>query len=492
MRKLIRKSSAAVILLLTFLLISPIGAEAAAKKKFTVIIDAGHGGNDHGAIENGVNEKDVNLAVALKLGELISKKLKDTEVVYTRSTDQFISLQKRADIANGAKGDLFISIHCNSVDKSNKNRSNIVGATTYVLGHHKDADNLAVAQRENAVVELDANDAAHYSQFDPDKDESHIIFEMTQKKNFQNSIRFASTVQKEMANTGRFSRGVQQAGFWVLWSTAMPAALVELDFICNPEQAKFLNSSQGQEKLAEAIFNAVKNYESYFRKSLGSASASNDSSGVFAEESDIRETSPTDKSQPINEAIEIAELSSATSRTKSTSRRQTSSSRKAASSSSHRRRPKAGKEAGTSNVQEAEIAIIEEGSGATVTTREVAQTAPKSSKGKTSAKATETSGGKKDKTSAQSRKPGRRDQNKGGKATRQNVHIVYKILLFTSGEELKANDEAFKGLSPVGSFRENNMYKYTYGESAVKSEMENKLREIKYLFPEAYVIRIFN
>ena len=272
---------------------------SAADKKFVVVIDAGHGGNDVGASEHGINEKDVNLDVALKLGNLIKKNLKNTEVIYTRDGDYFISLQKRADVANRAKADLFISIHCNSVDKANKNRSKVTGATTYILGRHRDADNLAVAQRENSVAELDANDKTHFAEFDPSKDESYIIFEMTQKKNLQNSARFASNVQKAMINAGRYSRGVQQAGFWVLWSTAMPAALIELDFICNPDQAKYLASKEGQDQLASSIFEAVKNYEDYFRKSLGmtdSSPAPSSRSYSEKEETPAERLAPADRS----------------------------------------------------------------------------------------------------------------------------------------------------------------------------------------------------
>ena len=248
----------------------PLVISAAQKtKEFVVVIDAGHGGHDAGAVDNEAKEKDINLGVALKLGNLIKTKLKNVKVIYTRDNDTFLSLQKRADVANKAGADLFISIHTNSVDASNPNRTSVAGASTYVLGLHKDSDNLGVAKRENSVIELDKNDKAKYTNFDPTKDESYIIFEMTQKKNLQNSIRLASDIQKEMEKSGRRNRGVHQAGFWVLWSTAMPAVLVELDFICNPQEAKFLNSKEGQDKLAGDIFNAVKSYEEYYRKSIG-------------------------------------------------------------------------------------------------------------------------------------------------------------------------------------------------------------------------------
>lgn len=236
-------------------------------KAFTIVIDAGHGGNDAGAVDNNVKEKDINLGVAKALAEKIRKGMKNVKVIMTRDNDTFVSLQQRADKANGSKADLFISIHTNSVDASNKNRRNVSGASVYALGLHKDANNMAVARRENAVIELEKNFDQKYKGFDPNSDESYIIFEMAQKKNLSQSIKFADEVQKQLVKTaGRRDRGVHQAGFWVLWATSMPAVLVELDFICNPNSAKFMASEKGENKLAESIFNAVKNYRNNLAK----------------------------------------------------------------------------------------------------------------------------------------------------------------------------------------------------------------------------------
>lgn len=249
------------------------GHVAFAKNDFVVVIDPGHGGKDHGAIDNDAREKDINLTVAKRLGELIEKKMKDTDVVFTRDDDTFISLQGRADVANKAKGNLFISIHTNSVDAKNKNRANVAGASVYTLGNHKDDANMGVARRENAVIELENGYQQKYSGFDPNKDESYIIFEMAQKNNVSQSNRFAKMVQQNLVKiAGRKDRGVHQAGFWVLWSTSMPSVLIELDFICNPESAKFMTSKDGVDKLADAIFQAVKIYEQNYRQSQRMAS----------------------------------------------------------------------------------------------------------------------------------------------------------------------------------------------------------------------------
>lgn len=504
----------AILALPILLFISSLPSSAAEKNKFVVVIDAGHGGNDHGAIENGLNEKDITLSVAQSLGNLIKKKLKDTEVIYTRNSDTFISLQKRADIANSAKADLFISIHCNSVDRNNKNRANVQGATTYVLGHHKDSVNLEVARRENAVVELDGDDSMKYAQFDPTSAESNIIFEMTQKKTFQNSVRFAADVQREMEAAGRVSRGVQQAGFWVLWSTAMPSALIELDFICNPEQAKFLSSHEGQEKLVNAIFNAVKKYENYYRISLGktSAPASVDKNSKQKETKNagkktvadaqpskapdngtqVSEKASEESSVPVaNEVVaqNSVSLPTASSDSGERSHRQETVTKKKGNDASHRRRSSSLREKGASQVEETMIAVIEEqvfymeDADLPVTT-----SAKESDSGKSSKASSKGSRVAKNEVS----KPGRRDKGKtlSRSGLKKSPEVGYRILLFTSDSKIKSND-AFKGLAPISEIKENNLYKYTYGNSSDRKEMDTLLAEVTQLFPEARVIKCY-
>lgn len=228
---------------------------------FTVVIDPGHGGKDKGALGRNSFEKDINLAVAHKLGNLLEKKVKDVKVVYTRNNDTYKQLRDRAQIANQAKGNLFISIHCNSVSKKNKRRNTIAGATTYVLGLHKSQENLEVAMRENSVIEQEPDYSVTYKGFEPGSSESYIIFELTQQQYLSSSIDFAKLVQEELATKAkRKDLGVKQAGFLVLAETTMPSVLIELDFICNPEVEKYISSKAGQEKMADAIFTAVKRY----------------------------------------------------------------------------------------------------------------------------------------------------------------------------------------------------------------------------------------
>jgi len=242
-------------------------AQAAKKKakQYTVVLDAGHGGKDIGATDHGIREKDINLAVARKLGSLLKKD--GINVVYTREKDVFLSLQERANIANRNKADLFISIHTNSVDHNNPNRNTVSGASVYTLGLEKGGNNMSVARRENAVICLEGNSKQKYQGFDPNSDESYIIFEMVQKDNLNSSIMLANNLQTQLVKTaGRKDRGVHQAGFWVLWATSMPSALVELDFICNPDEAKFLSSASGQEKMAKSLHKGIKKYISDQKK----------------------------------------------------------------------------------------------------------------------------------------------------------------------------------------------------------------------------------
>lgn len=246
--------------MLLFVLLSAIAMPLWAKE-FTLVLDPGHGGHDYGAVGSITNEKSINLAVAKKFGEKVQAKFKDVKVVYTRSTDVFIPLNDRAKIANRNKGDLFVSIHVNSVDRRSKNRKTVAGAEVYTLGLHKSEENLAVAKRENSVMALEADFSETYKGFDPNSVESYIIFELSQSRHLDQSISFAVSVEEEMVrNAGRVRKGVKQAGFWVLWATGMPSVLVELDFICNPESERFLASEKGQNKLAQALFNAFSDY----------------------------------------------------------------------------------------------------------------------------------------------------------------------------------------------------------------------------------------
>lgn len=225
---------------------------------FTLVIDAGHGGKDPGAQSRKAKEKNINLAVALAFGKLVEQNCPDVKVVYTRKTDVFVELNERANIANRAKADLFVSIHTNSTAAKVGPR----GAETYTLGMHRAADNLAVAKRENSVITLENDYEEKYEGFDPNSSESYIIFELMQDRNMASSVKLAGLIQKQFRNhAGRVDKGVHQAGFLVLRATSMPSVLVELGYINNPSEATYLTSSAGVSALAKSIYNAFVAYK---------------------------------------------------------------------------------------------------------------------------------------------------------------------------------------------------------------------------------------
>jgi N-acetylmuramoyl-L-alanine amidase len=231
---------------------------AAKSKKFTLVIDAGHGGHDAGAVGAITREKAINLNVALAFGKLVEQNCPDVKVIYTRKTDVFIPLHTRADIANKNKADLFISIHTNALPKGHISR----GLETYTLGMHRAADNLAVAKRENEVILYEKDYKQRYQGFDPNSSESYIMFEFMQDHNMAQSVELAKFVQRRTcAAAGRQNKGVKQAGFLVLRETSMPSCLIELGFISTPDEEQYLNSATGVSELGRGIYQAFVDYK---------------------------------------------------------------------------------------------------------------------------------------------------------------------------------------------------------------------------------------
>ena len=362
-----------------FLLIAVLIAFGVSAEPFVVVIDAGHGGKDVGALGRKVREKDVNLAVALKLGNLIEEKMQDVKVVYTRKTDKYLTLQDRAQIANKAKGNLYKSIHTNSLAKKNKKRKTIKGASTYTLGLHRSDDNLEVAMRENSVISLEKDYEVTYQGFDPNSTESYIIFEISQSTHMEQSVDFASRVQKEFVSTaGRVDRGVRQAGFLVLARTSMPAVLVELDFICNPTPEQFLGSKAGQNKLAKSLFNAFREYKKASDNKVAAVEGVRKKAGKEVEETSFEE----------NTADETEDF-----------------------------------------VAEQET---------------------------------------------------------------EEPEFVYKVQLMASKARLSPKDSRLKGLSPVDSYKENGLYKYTYGSEDTMEAAQEILRKVKKKFEGAFIVVFSN
>jgi len=222
-----------------------------------IVIDAGHGGKDPGTIGKHSKEKTVALSIALKLGDLIKKNLKDVDIIYTRDKDVFVELYRRAEIANKAKADLFISIHCNSI-----NSTRAKGTETWIMGNHRSAKNLEVAKKENAAILLESDYSKNYNNFDPNSAESYITFSLIQNAYREQSMQLAESVQNQFENrVHRINRGVKEAGFLVLVYTTMPSILIETGFLSNPEEEKFLLSEQGQDYIASAIYRAFKGYK---------------------------------------------------------------------------------------------------------------------------------------------------------------------------------------------------------------------------------------
>lgn len=230
----------------------------------TICIDAGHGGKDPGAVCKLGHEKEIALSIALKLGNYIEKYMPEVKVVYTRKKDEYVELHKRAEIANNAKADLFLSIHANANKKPTPS-----GTETLVLGLHRAKENLESAMRENSVILLEDNYKVTYEGFDPNSPESYIIFSLMQNVNFDQSINIAAKIQSQFKDKAkRIDRGVKQQGLLVLAKTSMPGVLIEVGFISNPTEAKFLFSENGQELIASAIFRAVREYKKSFDSDL--------------------------------------------------------------------------------------------------------------------------------------------------------------------------------------------------------------------------------
>jgi N-acetylmuramoyl-L-alanine amidase len=250
---------------------------SASEKTWVIVIDAGHGGKDPGAVGPISREKNINLAIALKTGEYLEQNIKNAKVLYTRKSDVFVDLSERADFANKNNADLFISIHTNWISKNS-----IKGAETWIMGPSKDEQNLEVAMKENEVILLEDDFSTKYEGFDPKSPESYIMFTVMQNTFKEQSTWLASSIQNQFKNrAGRIDRGVKQAGFLVLYMTTMPSVLVESGFITNTDEEKFLVSKEGQDYIASAIFRAVRDYINEIdKKSQISTLAETESAGI--------------------------------------------------------------------------------------------------------------------------------------------------------------------------------------------------------------------
>lgn len=249
----------------------------AANKRFTLVIDPGHGGHDAGALGTISKEKNINLAVALRFGKYVEQNLPEVRVIYTRTKDVFIPLNERANIANRANADLFISVHTNALPAGKVAR----GFETYTLGMHRAKDNLDVAMRENSVISMEKDYQQRYQGFDPRSSESYIIFEFIQGKNMERSVDLARMIQRGVCDgANRPDKGVHQAGFLVLRETSMPGCLIELGFITTPDEERLLNNDSRVDDIARGIYEAFAKYKNKYDRSVSVPYRAKDSEEV--------------------------------------------------------------------------------------------------------------------------------------------------------------------------------------------------------------------
>ena len=424
-------------------------AQAAKQKTFTLVIDAGHGGNDAGAIGAITKEKTINLNVALAFGRLVERNCKDVKVIYTRKTDVFVPLHTRADIANKAKADLFISIHTNALPKRKISR----GLETYTLGMHRAADNLDVAKRENSVILIEKDYKQRYQGFDPNSSESYIMFELIQDKNMAQSVELAKLVQKRTcAEARRQNKGVKQAGFLVLRETSMPSCLIELGFISTPDEERFLHSESGVEQLGRGIYQA---FVDYYK-------------GVKGKKSEVRtETSEvkTEKAEDRSAKEEVKSPKEETKRPKGKMARELADVREG-------RVPleeEMPKKPEQPNMEEPEPAedLLKDDSAATAVAQAAPSVMPLLAAVMPAPEPVE-------KVPAKSREA--------------SSAPVFKLQILTSSIKLKPTSAQLKGQKQANYYKEGGLYKYTLGSSENYQEIYQLRKAQVARFPQSFII----
>lgn len=461
----------------------------AADDKFVLVIDAGHGGKDTGATRGDYKEKDINLGVALALGRLIESNMKDVKVVYTRKSDVFIDLYKRSDIANKAKANMFVSIHTNSTASK---VTTAEGADTYILGLAKSDENLAVAKRENSVILLEDNYNKRYEGFDPNSPESYIIFEFMTDKYMSQSLEFASLVQKGFKNISkRKDRGVRQAGFLVLRESAMPSVLIELGFINNPTEAKYLSSSTGQRSMASAIFSGLEKYIRDFEKKQGYA--------VMNSPAPVRNTASTALSSPVvvdttskdeYKPEEVATEEVSVPRTKN---RSGSSSQRKNSGNSDNSNLFVSKnnQISDSNVNSFEEPISQnQSSQKRVAVNSRAEDVPVVEKRDRTQKVTVAKVAKEPISNSSAKvEPKTQSTKSVSKGTYAPGVTEYRVQILISPNKLPSSSSQFKGLSSIKEYKDGGVYKYTYGSTDNESKAIQMRNDVRAKFKDAFIVK---
>ena len=421
-----------ILTLLCMLVLTATGAN----RRFTLVIDPGHGGHDAGALGAISKEKNINLSVALQFGKYVERNMPDVRVIYTRKTDVFIPLKQRANIANRANADLFISVHTNALPAGKIAR----GFETYTLGMHRAKDNLDVAMRENSVISMERGYQQTYQGFDPRSSESYIIFEFIQGKNMERSVELARNIQRKVCNSAnRPDKGVHQAGFLVLRETSMPSCLIELGFITTADEERLLNDAGRVDDIARGIYEGFAQYRNKYDKSISVPYRAADTESVSVAKivSDTKQEQDERRAEEVDTAprrmVKHVETKVEKARTVQQNRRQNQQDKPA---QQNRRQ----------NQQ--------------------------------------------DKPAQQSR------QAQQNKPAQQKADVadapVFKLQIFVSNRMLRKGDAHFKGETGYDSFQEGNMVKYTMGASTNYNEIYRLRKTLAEKFPEAFIIAFKN
>ena len=413
-------------LLFVFLVLS-VGLSWASDGRFTLVIDAGHGGRDVGAIGAISREKDINLNVALAFGRYVEQNMPDVNVIYTRKNDVFIPLHQRADIANKAKADLFISVHTNAVASGRY----VKGFQVYTLGMHRAKDNLDVAMRENGVISMEKGYQQTYQGFDPKSSESYIMFEFMQNSNMERSVELARMIQNSVCSSaGRVDKGVHQAGFLVLRESYMPSCLIELGFITAADEEEFLNSPAGIDAMAKGIYNAFVQYKNKYDNRIVVPYRPAESKRIVVDH--VIPAAPTDNPRPVV-PVERPRSTAPVKRNRST----VPVEQPRSSLPAPKPRP-------MNKVQEAKKRISD-------AIRELL--------------------------------PCNDSQTQS-----QNSQPVFKVQILASNRQLRSGSEMFRGRTDIDCVKEGNFYKYTIGSSTNYNEIARLRSKLLKDFPQSFII----
>lgn len=455
----------------------------AANAKFTLVIDAGHGGHDAGAVGSITKEKTINLNVALAFGKLVENNCPDVKVVYTRKTDVFVPLHTRADIANRNKADLFISIHTNALPKGRISR----GMETYTLGMHRAADNLDVAKRENSVILIEKDYKQRYQGFDPNSSESYIMFEFIQDHNMAQSVELAKFVQQRTCSSaGRQNKGVKQAGFLVLRETSMPSCLIELGFISTPDEEQFLHSNAGVSRLASGIYQAFVDYKQKHHRSSQAAPVKvsvADTQNVLPQEKPREEVKASKRNSRKSKVIQDLADAREGKVTQSTENLAPNADSIIKATPVVQEQPAVVvQEKPAVVVQEKPAVVVQEKPAVVVQEKPVAVVQEKPAVVVQEKPAVVVQEKVQEKPAVVQEKP---------QAPATDAPI-FKVQLLAASVQLKANDPQLKGVQNTDYYRENGMFKYTAGASTDYNEINRLRRTLTDRFPQAFVIAFKN